>query len=102
MARVLTLLAAGIVAALPVGASAQSATMRAEFTTAFDGAKTLIIDGRPWDCKGNACVTHGVDARPAVACRKLSRKVGQPVSRFAAREATLEAGDLATCNQDHK
>ncbi len=82
-------------------AIAQVPTMRAEFATAQDGNREVIVDGRLWTCGGNACTTQGVDARPAVACRKLARKLG-PVARFATSQSELDATGLASCNQDRK
>ena len=61
----------------------------------------MVIDGRMWSCTGNACTARGDDPRPAVACRKLARKLG-PVTRFATPQAELDAAGLATCNQDRK
>ena len=80
---------------------AQSPAMRAELATAQDGSREVVVDGRLWSCTGNACTTPGNDARPAVACRKLARKVG-PVTRFATSQSELNAAGLATCNQDRK
>ncbi len=104
MARLLPFLAVGLTAAALVGAPAvaQSETMRAEFAASFKNAETVIISGRTWSCGASACVSRGVDPRPAVACRKLSRKVGQPVTKFRSSQAELNAADLAACNQDHK
>ena len=82
-------------------ALAQAPTMRAEFASAPDGAREVIVDGRLWSCSGAACTTLGADARLAVACRKLARKLG-PVTRFATSQSELDAAGLATCNQDHK
>jgi hypothetical protein len=95
------LIAFALAATLSVPAAAQAPTMRAEFTASQDGNKEVIIDGRLWNCSGNACTTRGADARPAIACRKLARKLG-PVTRFATPQAELDADGLATCNQDHK
>jgi hypothetical protein len=81
-------------------AAAQSPTMRAELAAAQDGEREVIVDGRLWNCSGNACTSRGEDARPAIACRKLSRKLG-PVTRFASPQGELDAAGLATCNQDH-
>lgn len=104
MARLLPFLAAGLTAAALVGAPAlaQSDSMRAEFAISFKSAETVIISGRTWSCSANACVSRGVDPRPAVACRKLSRKIGQPVTRFTASQVEQSAADLASCNQDHE
>jgi len=82
-------------------ALAQGQTMRAEFATAQDGSREVVVDGRLWACSGNACTAQGDDARPAIACRKLARKLG-PVTRFATAQSELNAAGLATCNQDHK
>ena len=82
-------------------ALAQAPAMRAELATAQDGASEVIIDGRLWNCDGNACTSRGEDARPAIACRKLARKLGV-VTRFATSQSELNAAGLATCNQDHK
>jgi hypothetical protein len=82
-------------------ALAQAPTMRAELAAAQDGAAEVIVDGRLWTCSGNACTSRGEDARPAIACRKLARKLGV-VTRFATSQAELDAAGLATCNQDHK
>jgi len=94
--RYLSLLALAV--AVPV--LAQAPTMRAEFATAQDSNREVIVDGRLWNCTGNACTAQGVDARPAVACRKLARKLG-PITRFATAQSELDAAGLATCNQDH-
>ena len=82
-------------------ALAQAPTMRAEFATAPDGNREVIVDGRLWSCSGTACTAQGADPRPAVACRKLARKLG-PVARFATAQSELDAAGLAACNQDHK
>ena len=99
MRHIRYLFALALVAATP--ALAQAPSMRAELATAQDGASEVIIDGRLWSCSGTACTSRGEDARPAVACRKLARKVG-PVTRFATSQSELNAAGLATCNQDHK
>ena len=80
---------------------AQVPTMRAEFASSLEGNREVIIDGRLWNCSGTVCTTQGVDARPAVACRKLARKLG-PVARFATAQSELDVASLAACNQDHK
>ena len=102
MRRLSCLAAFALVAATAAGtpAAAQAPSMRAELATAQEGEREVIVDGRVWNCSGNACTTRGEDARPAIACRKLARKVG-PVARFTA-EGELDAAGLATCNQDHK
>ena len=82
-------------------AIAQAPTMRAEFATQVDGNRDVIVDGRVWICSGHVCTARGDDARPAIACRKLARKLG-PVARFVTPQAELDAAGLATCNQDHK
>ncbi len=95
--RYLSVLA--LAAATP--ALAQAPTMRAEFAASQDANREVIIDGRLWNCSGSACTAQGGDARPAVACRKLARKLG-PVTRFATAQSELDAAGLAACNQDHK
>lgn len=104
MARLLPILAAGFIAVPIAGppALAQSATMRAEFAAPLERAEKIIISGRSWDCSGSACVSRGIDARPAIACRKLSRKIGQPAASFISGGEPLGAADLASCNQDQK
>jgi hypothetical protein len=97
----LPILLAATLAAASVPAFAQEPTMRAEFATTQDANPEVIVDGRVWSCSGNACTARGDDARPAVACRKLARKLG-PVSRFVTPQSELNAAGLATCNQDHK
>ena len=99
MRNVRCLSALALAAAAP--ALAQAPTMRAEFATAQDGNREVIVDGRLWSCSGTACTAQGDDARPAVACRKLARKLG-PVTRFATSQSELNAAGLASCNQDHK
>ena len=86
--------------ATAVPSLAHAPTMRAELATARDSAGEVIIDGRIWRCDGTECTAPGDDARPAVACRKLARKLG-PVVRFATPKAELDAAGLASCNQDH-
>ena len=97
MRHVRHLCALALVAAPP--ALAQAPTMRAEFATSQDGNREVIVDGRLWTCSGTACTAQGEDARPAVACRKLARKLG-PVARFATSQSELDAAGLTTCNQD--
>jgi hypothetical protein len=89
-----------LAAALSAPALAQAPAMRAELATAQEGDRNVIVDGRQWNCSGTACTTRGEDARPAIACRKLSRKLG-PVTRFATSQGELDAEGLAICNQDH-
>ena len=103
MIRLPHLLAAGLVAAMTTGVSAQaqSAGLRAEFAAPFERSTEVVLDGRIWSCSGNACTSRTSDARPAIACRKLARKLG-PVTRFAAPQSELDAAGLATCNQDRK
>jgi len=99
--RPLPALFAAALAAAAAPAFAQAPTMRAEFAATQDANAQVIIDGRVWSCSGNACTAQGDDARPAIACRKLARKLG-PVTRFATPQSELNAAGLATCNQDHK
>jgi len=101
MLRATCTIALALAAATATPAHSQAPTMRAELTTSQDGTREVIIDGRLWTCNGNACTAPGDDARPAIACRKLARKLG-PVARFATAQAELSAADLATCNQDQK
>ena len=91
-------LATATVSATP--AIAQAVGLRAEFATPFARSETVIVDGRQWSCEGTACTSRSDDPRPAVACRKLARKVG-PVARFASSKAELDAAAIAACNQDH-
>jgi hypothetical protein len=91
--------ALAVLAASP--ALAQAPTMRAEFASSQDANREVIVDGRLWNCAGTACTAQGEDARPAIACRKLARKLG-PVARFATSQSELNAAGLAACNQDHK
>ena len=95
------LCALALAAGATAPAVAQAPTMRAEFAASQDGNREVIVDGRSWNCSGTACTTHGADARPAIACRKLARKLG-PVTRFATSQTELDAAGLATCNQDHQ
>ena len=101
--RLSHLIAAGLVAvmAAAVPAQAQATSLRAEFAAPFENATELVIDGRMWSCTGNACTSRSDDPRPAVACRKLARKVGT-VTRFTTPQSELNAAGLATCNQDQK
>jgi hypothetical protein len=96
MTRVIPLLAAAAVLATGIPAAAQPTALRAEFATPFSAHTEIIIDGRMWSCVGNACSN---DPRPAVACRKLARKLG-PVTRFSTPRGELDAAGLASCNQD--
>jgi hypothetical protein len=95
------LLVAAAVLAAAVPAAAQANTLRAEFAVPFERTTQVVVDGRVWSCAGTACTSPRADPRPAVACRKLARKVG-PVTRFATPQADLDAAGLATCNQDRK
>ena len=103
MTRVTRLFAAGLAAAIAVGApvAAQSNSLRAEFAVPFAEASKVIIDGRRWSCSGTACTAAGSDPRLAVACRKLARKLGA-VARFEGAQGALDEAGLATCNQDQK
>ncbi len=94
-------LSAAAVMAASFPAAAQGASLRAEFATPFERVTEVIVDGRIWSCSGNACTSSKADPRPAVACRKLARKVGA-VTRFASSQAELVAAALAACNQDRK
>ena len=100
MPRLTPLVAAGAVLMTALPAMAQGAGLLAEFAAPFARSETVIIDGRQWSCSGNACTSASDDPRPAIACRKLARKVG-PVARFASPKAELDAAAIATCNQDH-
>ena len=101
MIRVTPLLAAVAVFAAGVPVQAQATSLRAEFAAPFEQATQVIVDGRMWSCTGSACTARGDDPRPAVACRKLARKLG-PVTRFASPQTELDSAGLATCNQDRK
>jgi len=101
MFRLSCMIAVAIASTASASALAQTPTMRAEFATSRDGNREVVIDGRLWTCSGTVCTARGDDARPAIACRKLARKLG-PVSRFATPQAELDAAGLATCNQDRK
>jgi len=95
------LIVSALAAAAAVPVLAQSPTMRAEFAALQDANKEVVIDGRLWTCSGNACSAPGDDARPAIACRKLARKLGT-ITRFVTPQSELNAAGLATCNQDQK
>ena len=100
----LPILAASLVALMAASAPAAAgpaAVLHAELAAPLERPAEVIVDGRMWSCSGNACTSRGADPRPAVACRKLARKVGA-VSRFASPQAELDAAALATCNQDIK
>jgi hypothetical protein len=103
MIRLPHLLAAGLAVTVATGASAQAqgAGLRAEFAAPFERASEVVIDGRMWSCTGTACTSRTGDPRPAVACRKLARKIG-PVTRFATAQAELDTAALASCNQDRQ
>ena len=100
MTRVTPLLAAVAVLATAAPAMAEGAGLRAEFAAPFERSETVIVDGRQWSCAGTTCTSRTDDPRPAIACRKLARKVG-PVARFATARAELDAAAIAACNQDH-
>src|SRR5688500_14985550 len=99
MIRLPHLLAALAVLATASPALAQSGGLRAEFAAPFERASEVVIDGKLWSCAGTACSARGDDPRPAVACRKVARKLG-PVTRFATPRSELDAAGLASCNQD--
>jgi hypothetical protein len=94
------LIALTLAATAGAAALAQGPVMRAEIATSRDGTSEVVVDGRLWTCAANACTASGDDPRPAIACRKLARKLG-PVTRFATRHGELDPAGLATCNQDH-
>jgi len=97
MIRLTHLLAAGL--ALGAASPALAQGLRAEFAAPFERASEVVIDGKLWSCDGTACTARGDDPRPAIACRKLARKLG-PVTRFATPRSELDAAGLAACNQD--
>lgn len=99
MLRLPHLLAALAAMAVASPALAQASGLRAEFAAPFERASEVAIDGKLWSCTGTACTARGDDPRPAVACRKLARKLG-PVTRFATARSELDAAGLAACNQD--
>ena len=99
MTRVIPLLAAAAALVAGIPAAAQPTALRAEFATPFAAPTEIIIDSRMWSCVGNACSSPSNDPRPAVACRKLARKLG-PVTRFSTPQGELDAAGLASCNQD--
>lgn len=101
MFRLACMIAVALASIASAPALAQTPTMRAEFATSQGGNREVITDGRLWTCSGTVCTARGDDPRPAIACRKLARKLG-PVSRFTTPQAELDAAGLATCNQDHK
>ena len=104
MIRLPHFLAAGLVAliATSVPAAAQAAAgLRAELASSIERPAEVIVDGRMWSCSGNACTSRSTDPRPAVACRKLARKIGA-VTRFATPQSELDTAALASCNQDRK
>src|SRR5687768_1167505 len=99
MTRVPFLLAAGRAAmATASPALAQSDGLRAEFAAPFERTSEVVIDGKLWSCAGTACSARGDDPRPAIACRKVARKLG-PVTRFVTPRSELDAAALAACNQ---
>ena len=99
MTRMIPLLAAAATLAAGIPAAAQPTALRAEFAAPFADRTEIIVDGRMWSCVGNACTSPSADPRPAVACRKLARKLG-PVKRFTTPRGELDAAGLAACNQD--
>lgn len=103
MTRAPLLAAAAVALSLPFGAPAlaQPGAMRAEFAAPFERTQQVIVDGTAWSCAGQACTARGDDARPAIACRKLARKLG-PVARFVTAQGALDAAGLAACNQDRQ
>ena len=101
MVRTARLIALSLAVVPASPAFAQGATMRAELATLQPANRELVIDGRMWTCSANACTAPGGDPRPAVACRKLARKLG-PVTRFTTRQVELDEAGLAACNQDQK
>jgi len=101
MIRVPASLAALAFVAAAVPAHAEATSLRAEFAAPFAGATEVIVDGRMWSCSGTACTSRTDDPRPAIACRKLARKLGA-VTRFASPQSELDASGLAACNQDRK
>jgi len=99
MIRLPHVLAAGLALAAASPALAQAGGLRAEFAAPFERASEVVIDGKLWLCAGTACTARGDDPRPAVACRKLARKLG-PITRFATPRSELDQAGLASCNQD--
>lgn len=97
MIRLPHLIAAGLVLGAASPAVAQG--LRAEFAAPFERASDVVIDGKVWSCAGTACTARGDDPRPAIACRKVARKLGA-VTRFATPRSELNAAELASCNQD--
>ncbi len=96
-----TSLAAFVLVAAPAAAqpAASPVRMRAELAAPLAQPEQVYINGVVWACEGQTCLTGATDPRPAVACRKLARKVGA-VARFTGPAAALDTAGLATCNQD--
>jgi hypothetical protein len=97
MTRVPLLIAISMIAA--ASPALAQAGLRAEFAAPFERASDVVIDGKVWSCAGTSCTARGDDPRPAIACRKVARKLG-PVARFATPRSELNAAELASCNQD--
>ena len=81
------------------GTAAAVSIVIAEFSAPFERASEVVIDGKLWSCAGTACTARGDDPRPAIACRKVARKLG-PVTRFVTPRSELDAAALSACNQN--
>jgi hypothetical protein len=64
-------------------------------------AKETIIRGVMFTCQGTSCRAPVAGSAPRNVCISVAKEFGQIVS-FKAGERTLDATDIATCNQKTK
>lgn len=82
----------------PTDAQARGATpyYTAEFA-APAAEKTAIIGGVVWQCTGTTCLAAKASSRPATMCKRVARELGE-ITSFTAGEKSLQADELASCN----
>lgn len=56
-----------------------------------------IANGVVWQCEGTRCIAAKSNSRPVIACKRLTRELGE-VTKFAAKGKELSAEKLAKCN----
>ena len=98
------LMLAGIWATFSIGALVAPAPTHAADAPHFsitlaEPAKdrVTIIRGVAWVCSDTSCVAQKTSRRPASACKRAVRKLGE-ITAFAVQGEAMSAEELAACN----
>jgi hypothetical protein len=95
MIRIATLLALSALAAAPAMAANYSAK------PANQTAGRIVDRNTVWACGAGTCTASNSDARPAIVCQVLARKVGR-LESFAANGQPFASAELDRCNAGAK